>query len=48
MNLFAKVALSFLAYNYVKNDIRRPYENGTHVGTRTNMPARGIQNNGGL
>ena len=48
MKTLAKIVLGVLAYNYMKADLRRdPYQNLV-CGTRTNMAARPIENNGGL
>ena len=48
MKTLAKIVLSILAYNYMKADLRRdPYQNLV-CGTRTNMAAKPIENNGGL
>ena len=46
MKLLAKVVLGWLAYNYVKHDLRAG--DVTHVGRRTNMEMHRIPNNGGL
>ena len=48
MKTLAKIVFGILAYNYVKADLRRdPYQNLV-CGTRTNMAAKPIENNGGL
>ena len=46
MKLFAKVVFGWLAYNYVKHDLRSG--DASHVGRRTNMEMHRIPNNGGL
>ena len=46
MKLLAKVVFGWLAYNYVKHDLRTG--DVTHVGRRTNMEMHKIPNNGGL
>ena len=46
MKLLAKVVFGWLAYNYVKHDLKSG--DVTHVGYRTNMEASKIPNNGGL
>ena len=46
MKLLAKVVFGWLAYNYVKHDLRTG--DVTHVGRRTNMEMHRIPNNGGL
>ena len=46
MKLLAKVVFGWLAYNYVKHDLKSG--DVTHVGRRTNMARREIPNNGGL
>ena len=48
MKTLTKILLGILAYKFVSNDIRRPYVQSTTIGTRTNMAAKPIENNGGL
>ena len=46
MKLLAKVVFGWLAYNYVKLDLKTG--DVTHVGRRTNMEMHRIPNNVGL
>ena len=43
MNLLAKVVFGWLAYNYVKHDLRSG--DASHVGRRTNIVMHTIPNN---
>ena len=48
MKTLARILISILGYQFVKQDLRKaPYQNYV-CGTRTNMVARPIENNGGL
>ena len=48
MKTLAKIVLGVLAYNYMKADLRRDPDRNLVCGHISNMPARPIENNGGL
>ena len=48
MKTLAKIVLGVLAYNYMKADLRRDPDRNLVCGHISNMPAKPIENNGGL